>query len=240
MSVCERHFATGAVVVRDRSGDTWTPIVAVRYISIPEGEGQFVPVIWRVRRDSLTVIQSLAALLLPRADILRAFSFGSLLRNFATLPSWLRRTVDYTVPHTRSFFLRLGVSPLSCSSASSPSSLHRSHIDRYVYVEARLSPPRPPLLDFSNRRFGLILTHPPVAILRYIYFQRDMHARGFLRAFFLFPVCYFIYFIYFLIVGFFRVTSLGGRLFWAVHCRSALSIYLFLICFYQENTKLIQ
>ena len=33
-----------------------------RYISIPEGEGQFVPVIWRVHGDSLTVIQSLATL----------------------------------------------------------------------------------------------------------------------------------------------------------------------------------
>ena len=32
------------------------------YISIPEGEGQFVPVIWRVRGDSLTLIQSLATL----------------------------------------------------------------------------------------------------------------------------------------------------------------------------------
>lgn len=33
-----------------------------RYISIPEGEGQFVPVICRVHGDSLTVIQSLATL----------------------------------------------------------------------------------------------------------------------------------------------------------------------------------
>lgn len=43
--------------------DTWSSIAA-GYISIPEGEGQFVPVIWRVHGDSLTVIQSLATLFL--------------------------------------------------------------------------------------------------------------------------------------------------------------------------------
>jgi len=38
--------------------------IAAGYISIPEGEGQFVPVIWWVHGDSLTVIQSLATLFL--------------------------------------------------------------------------------------------------------------------------------------------------------------------------------
>lgn len=45
------------------SENMWSSIAA-GYISIPGGEGQFVPVIWRVHWDSLTVIQSLATLFL--------------------------------------------------------------------------------------------------------------------------------------------------------------------------------
>lgn len=52
-----------ARVTYGTSENTWSSIAA-GYISIPEGEGQFVPVIWRVHGDSLTVIQSLATLFL--------------------------------------------------------------------------------------------------------------------------------------------------------------------------------
>lgn len=45
------------------SENMWSSITT-GYISIPRGEGQFVPVIWQVHWDSLTVIQSLATLFL--------------------------------------------------------------------------------------------------------------------------------------------------------------------------------
>lgn len=76
----DRHTRTRITlctrVTYGTSENTWSSIAA-GYISIPGGEGQFVPVIWRVHWDSLTVIQSLATLFLfPLSPLLSLLPFA--------------------------------------------------------------------------------------------------------------------------------------------------------------------